>query len=341
VRFALLAVGLALAVLAVGGFTVAQQASSRPCKPRFSCTTTTTTTTTTSATAPTTTTTTTGTVGTYDEAVLADQPVAYWRMAGSLTEPDATSNGHTGSYINGTPGAATMPNGDPARDFNGAWNGNYMSVPSSPEFSIPATHTLTVEAWIRPDTLAPASATADGYTDFAGKCLSGSQFTDHQCEWEGRLYAAVTPEGRCNRFSGYAFNPQAGSGSAADWQPSPCSVVQAGRWYHVVVSYQTLSTPWPCEPAYPGTIEIWVNGVKWRGDLLRPTGCISQYKVIPVAGSAPLNVGTMGLDSWFAGAIGKVAIYDYQLPDARVAAHYTAMTGAAPTGTCTTTCNPG
>ena len=32
---------------------------------------------------------------------------------------------------------------------------------------------------------------------------------------------------------------------------------------------------------------------------------MSQYDVVPAANGSPLNIGTMALDSWFKGAIGK------------------------------------
>ena len=61
------------------------------------------------------------------------------------------------------------------------------------------------------------------------------------------------------------FNPSAGLGSAADWQPT-CGLIQAGQWYHVVGEYTTLSQPSDCQNAakYPGSINIWVNGVQWN-----------------------------------------------------------------------------
>ena len=37
---------------------------------------------------------------------------------------------------------------------------------------------------------------------------------------------------------------------------------------------------------------------------------MSQYNVVPDANNSPLNIGTMAMDAWFPGAIGKVAIYD-------------------------------
>ena len=89
---------------------------------------------------------------------------------------------------------------------------------------------------------------------------------------------------------------------------------------------------------YPGSIDIWVNGVKWDHASHGDTGCMSQYQVVPQAGTSPLDIGTMARDSWFAGAIGKVALYDTLLTDAQIAAHFEAMTGRAPSGSCGETC---
>ena len=104
------------------------------------------------------------------------------------------------------------------------------------------------------------------------------------------------------------FNPSAGLGSAADWQPS--AKLAAGKWLHVVAEYDTTATPSGCSSSYPGSINIWVNGVKQDLASHLPTGCMSQYKISPKAGSSPLNIGTMAMDTWFKGAIGKVAVYD-------------------------------
>jgi hypothetical protein len=101
----------------------------------------------------------------------------------------------------------------------------------------------------------------------------------------------------------------------------------------VVGEYQTVTTPSSCDPAYPGTINICVNGVKQNFAAHAPTGCTSQYKIIPLANSSPLNIGAMApSDFWFEGGIGKVAIYGQLLTQAQINAHYTAMTGPSAFG---------
>lgn len=267
----------------------------------------------------------------YDSLILGDKPVAYWGMTNPAgTETDLSGHGHAGTYKGGIPTATTLLNGDKAADFNGS--GEYLTVPSSAAFSIPTTHQLTWEGWIRPDTLQFPSATT-GYADWMGKCQNYSP----TCEWEARMYSATNSQNRCSRISAYVFNPGAGLGSAADWQPQ-CNLLQAEQWLHVVGEYQTLTTPSACNPAYPGTINIWVNGVKQNASYHYPTGCMSQYSIVPTAGSSPLNIGTMAMEYWFKGAIGKVAVYNYLLSQDQINSHYAAMTGVQPSGSCADTC---
>jgi hypothetical protein len=274
---------------------------------------------------------------TYDDLVLCDRPVAYWAMnEAPSTEPDLTGHGNSGTYMGGTPPFASLPNGDSAADFNGS--SEYLTVPSNASFSIPTTGDLTFEGWIRPDVLQfPHDDGSSGYVDWMGKCDSYSP----TCEWEARMYDLTTKEtpNRPDRLSAYVFNPSAGLGSAADWQPA-AGVITAMEWLHVVGEYTTKRQPTDCPsaPSYPGSIDIWVNGVLWNQTNHNPTGCMSQYNVVPTANGSAVNIGTMAMDSWFQGAIGKVAIYDHPLTQAQITSHYRAMTGATPAGSCAATC---
>jgi hypothetical protein len=249
------------------------------------------------------------------------------------SEPDLTGHTSAGTYRGGSAPLVALPNGDQAADFNGS--SQYMSIPSNAAFSIPTTHSLTWEAWIRPDTLQFPN-NSSGYVDWMGKCQDYSP----TCEWEARLYNTTNSENRCNRFSAYVFNPGADLGSGAYWQPT-CGLIQAGQWYHVVGEYTTLSQPTGCQNAgpYPGAVNIWLDGVPWNQSRHGQTGCFSQYNIVPAANNSPLNVGTMAMDAWFQGAIGKVAIYDKLLSQAQITNHYMLMTGKAPTGTCADDCS--
>jgi hypothetical protein len=275
---------------------------------------------------------------TYNQAILADHPVGFWNVnASGANEPDLTGNGNTGTYQGGTPTRSTMPNGDQAAVFNGSTE--YLMIPSNASMSIPTTGNLTWEIWIQPTAVQfPHSDVNGNYVDVMGKCASYPP----TCEWESRMYqnAPSTEPDRCDRISAYVFNPSAGAGSAADWQPSSCTLVQPSQWIHIVGEYTTLSQPANCPNAstYPGSINIWVNGVLWDQAAHTPTGCMSQFSIIPQANNSPLNIGTMAFDSWFEGAIAKVAIYNYLLTQAQINNHYQTMTGKQPTGSCGATC---
>jgi len=275
-----------------------------------------------------------GATGTYDQLILCDHPIGYWALGkGSGSEPDLSGNNNAGTYKGGNPTLSALPNGDPVAVFNGS--SQYLTIPSKASYSIPTTHSLTWEGWIRPDVLQFPNDGGSGYVDWMGKCQDYAP----TCEWEARMYSTTNAESRCNRLSAYVFNSSAGLGSAADWQPN-CGLIQAGTWYHVVGEYTTLNQPSDCSNTsmYPGSINVWVNGVEWNHASHGQTGCMSQYNVVPQALSSPVNIGTMAMDGWFPGAIGKVAIYDYLLTAAQIAAHYQSMTSKQPTGSCANTC---
>jgi hypothetical protein len=269
----------------------------------------------------------------YDTTVLAAKPALYLAMStpSSRVERDLTGNGHSGTYQGGTPTLIAMPNGDKAAHFNGG--GQYLSVPSDPTLSISHVGQLTWEGWVRADTLTFPNTTSSGYVDWMGKCENYSP----NCEWEARFYSTDTTENRPSRFSAYVFNSTAGLGSGADWQPSS-GQLSADQWIYVVAEYQTNSTPSACPSGTSGTISIWVDAVQQSFADHAPTGCMSQYQVTPQAGDSPLDIGTMALDSWFPGAIGKVAVYDRLLSQSEIDSHFKAMTGIAPGGSCGVTC---
>ncbi len=269
----------------------------------------------------------------YDSLVLCDEPVGFWTMEnGTGSEPDLTGRSAPGTYHGAPTALASLPNGDPAASFDGS--SQYLSIPSNPSLSIPTTGELCWEAWIQPMVLQFPNDSG-GYVDWMGKCEEYSP----TCEWEARMYDTDNDQGRCNRLSAYVFNSGAGLGSGADFQPT-CGLFQAGNWYHVVGQYTLLSEPDDCQDTgnYPGSIEIWVNGVPWDHSSHGQTGCMSQYQVVPEANDSPVNVGTMAHDTWFQGAIGKLAVYDHLLSQERISEHYRTMTGNSPSGSCGDSC---
>jgi hypothetical protein len=245
----------------------------------------------------------------YDRHVLSLGPVLYLTLGrpSSPTEADLSGNGNTVTYrpANDPPARATLPNGDPAAEFNGL--GQYAQVASASKLSVPDSGCLTVEAWIQPATLQFPREQGTGYVYILGKGTTGRQ------EYALRMYSAQNFESpkRPNRISAYAFNLAGGLGSGSYFQDK----VEIGEWIMITfVIDANKSSTWP-----DGYVAIYKNGN------LRGRVSLGQYHVTPKASTAPFCVGTRNYDSYFAGAIGKVAVYDYVLSSAQIAATYSAM----------------
>lgn len=243
------------------------------------------------------------TISTYDTAVLADQPKGYW----PLTPGDAldySGNGHTGIFT-GSPANATMPNGDIASAFNGSTQ--YFTIADHNDLELTTTGIITIEAWMRPDTLEFSNQQSSGYVHWMGKGTPG------QHSWAARMYSYTNTENRPNRISGYAFNLAGGLGAGSYFQDP----VTAGEWIHYTLVINTVDT----STAYPtGYTKIYKNGV------LRDQDSLADYSIVPGNGTAPIRIATRDMASFFEGAIGKVAIYDYELTAAQLLDHYDAMT---------------
>ncbi|MFS0725066.1 LamG-like jellyroll fold domain-containing protein [Paenibacillus sp. 1P07SE] len=240
----------------------------------------------------------------YDDAVLADNPVGYWTL-GPGGGGDQSGSGMNGSFTGG-PGGTTMPNGDAATVFNGS--SQYFTIPDHNLLEVTRTGILTIEAWMRPDTLEFVNDEGSGYVHWMGKGTAG------QHSWVARMYNYTNSENRPNRISGYAFNLSGGLGAGSYFQDA----VTAGEWIHYTLVINTVNT----STAYPtGYTKLYKNGV------LRDQDSLLGYSIVPGNGTAPMRVGTRDLNSFFKGAIGKVAVYDYELSDGQLTVHYDAMGG--------------
>ena len=244
----------------------------------------------------------------YNDVILGDKPVMFLGMDTAATgaQADLSGHGNDGRYVGGTPKAALLPDGEPAADFNASGSGQYLTVPASPALSVPTSRALTIESWIKPDTLQFAYQESEGYVYWLGK---GNPTNGY--EYANRMYSYSNTAGRPNRISDYDWNVSGGLGSGAYFQDT----VYTTQWIHVV-DVIDMST---------GYIDIYKNGV------LRGHVPLSQYSVKPGTTASPFNVGTRNNNSYFQGAIGKVAVYNYHLSAAQIANHYAAMTAPAPT----------
>lgn len=239
----------------------------------------------------------------YDNVILADCPVAFWSLGtGETGVTDQTGHGHN-SRAYGRPEITTFVNGDSATAFDGV--AQYIEVPDHAALSVPATGILTIEAWLRPDVLEFLHQEGTNYVHWMGK---GDV---NQYEYVARMYSHTTTDDppRPNRISGYAFNLAGGLGTGSYFQDE----VTVGRWIHYMLVINTVES----DDTHPtGYTKVYKNGH------LRDQDALTSFATVPGDGTAPFRIATRNFDSFFLGAIAKVAIYDYELPSATVLGHY-------------------
>jgi hypothetical protein len=244
----------------------------------------------------------------YDRMILSESPVLYLTMGTpeAAAEPDRSGRPRSGAYLpaGSPPATISLPNGDLCARFDG--NMQYLELPDADDLSITTARRLTLEAWMRPDTLEFPAKEGTGYVHWMGKGESGQQ------EYVLRMYSLTNTESRPSRISGYAFNLSGGEGSGAYFQDP----VAIGEWIHVVVAFNLDEFP---TDTPPGSVKIYKNGA------LRAVVHLSQFRVIPGNGTAPFRVATRDRHSYFLGAVGKVALYDRELTAAQVLSHHEGM----------------
>ncbi|MBK7865444.1 MAG: LamG domain-containing protein [Archangiaceae bacterium] len=218
------------------------------------------------------------------------------RVRGEATTGGGTGGGTAGGIGGGIGGGAGSA-GTAAPVFNGSTA--YVEIGDDDAYSQVTHGGLTIEAWVRPDSLSMSHREGSGYVHWMGKGEAGAH------EWTTRMYQAGNAESRDNRISFYHFNPSGGLGAGSYFQDP----VKVGEWIHVVGTIDQT------------TLRIYKNGA------LRDSDLLSGYSIRPQNTSSPLRIGTRDFNSFFQGSVARVAIYSAPLPPARIAAHYAARTG--------------
>jgi len=247
----------------------------------------------------------------YAQVVVADHPVAYWRLdetSGASTATDAVGS-FDGSYVAGNGsfdfGAATgIPHDtDPAL---GITNGATVSIPYAIELNPPA---FSVEGWFQ-----PASLAANG-NDYRTPLSSMSNpYGAGPTGW--LLYQTGG-----NNWSWWPYNGFWSSAELTD----PDAII-AGQWYYIVLTYDGT------------TFTLYVNGAAKtsgtdssfveNGDV--PAGGAASYNYnyntgagLPT-GSSPMIIGWRPDSDFnpFAGSVDEVAVYNYALNSQQIQDHY-------------------
>jgi hypothetical protein len=188
---------------------------------------------------------------------------------------------------------------------------DYVEIVDHPDHSIATTGELTVVARIRPDSLDMPAQERTGYVHWLGKGVPGED------EWTFRMYQRGNSEGRANRISCYAFDLDARAGGTRFGIGSHFQDELApGQWLLVAGAWDATR------------VSIYRDGVLRDSDLLDQSAG-GGPTITPEHGDAPLRIGTRDFNSFFQGAISRVAIFNRRLADGEQAALQTACAAGA------------
>jgi RHS repeat-associated protein len=220
---------------------------------------------------------------TQSSLVLADGPVAYWKLGEptGTTATDLSGKSNTGTYVNSpTLGGDGGIVGDPdtAVEFDGT--DDTVSVAASA--SLNDLTKVTAEGWI--------------YLDSFGESSLGRFFQKTDANQLMVSGANGTVQFEALRWS-----------TDGKWR-TPNGSIQTKKWYHLVVSYDYGSSS--------NDPKVYINGLlQTLTESQAPSGSVSSE-------TGTLYIGN-NLDATrsFDGRIDEVALYDYILPPAAVAQH--------------------
>jgi hypothetical protein len=238
--------------------------------------------------------------GNYGGAIIADGPVAYWRLGESSgTVAHDYYGGHDGTYFAATLGQPGYSSIDPdtAAAFSGA-SGSYVGNINGSQINFSGHTNFTLEAWVngQPGQAEEATIIAKGIGG------SGTTATEQfSIDVTAGHYRFFTRQGDANNT---LIDANAASGPD-------------GTWQHVVGVYDDQGN----------TMYIYVNGNLEGTHATRTGGTI--------AGTTPVSIGSKRLgndpayNGSFNGLIDEVSIFPNALSASQVLAHYAAAYGSS------------
>ncbi len=231
----------------------------------------------------------------YADTVIVDHPLGYWRLnerSGSLAHDYLA--GKNGTYLGVTLGAAGYNplDKDTAAKFGPSANSRVSNIPI--DFATSDSAAFTVEAWVR-----GSAQTSDAGIITKGTGGGGEQFN--------------LDTGAGNHAYRFFVRDSGGGAKLAN-----SSITPNGTWQHLVGV---------CDQA-KGLVILYVNGVSnTSGTITAGDGLLSSANAVSIGSR---QSGTGAYDLQFNGWIDEVAIYNYALPAARVAAHYAVRNNLPP-----------
>lgn len=223
----------------------------------------------------------------YGSAVMADSPLAYWRLdeTSGSTAADSSGSGHAGTYTRVTQNQASLlwTGVGACGSFSGAAGSTLASYVDIPQASWMELGTFTAEC------LFNTTNASNSQVIFGRDDLSGSASTRAWVLYinSGTLKGSISSGGSIHDFT-------AGG------------TIVAGSTYHVVYSWDGTN------------VRVYLNGVKIM--TFAPGGSINATS------AEPLRVGCSANWNFFpfGGKIDEFSFYGSALSDARVYAHYLA-----------------
>jgi hypothetical protein len=231
---------------------------------------------------------------------VTDGLVAQYDFTGNAND---SANSHHGTVVGAVPAPDRFGRAGHAYFFNGT--SAYIEIPDHDVFSVTTTGAFSLSVWVRPDgtsldangDLLFADTEGTGYVHWLGKGESNAQ------EWAARIYSANNTDSpnRKNRTSFYVFNANGARGTGSYVQEK----LTPGAWIHYVATVNTATK----------MVTWYKNGLQVDQDYYGPE---ATDPVEPQNGSSPFRIGTRQFQSYFAGAIDDLRVYDRVLPIADV-----------------------
>jgi hypothetical protein len=221
----------------------------------------------------------------YQDVVLADSPISYWRLGTtSGNEVDISGNGHTLTYTSGTIRGAS---GAIAGDANTAATFGTLSTHCAQATVAETPSALSVEAWFY--------ATADGITSTREIVERQSSGAPHYTQWNMSWKFNGTVN---SLYARLGFT----DGSNTDLQSGTLS---KNAWHHAILTWS-------------GTVaKLYVDGSEVASSTVGAKNITYNSQIF--------NIGCYsGGNESFIGNIDEVAIYNTALSAAQVATHYNA-----------------
>ncbi|MGO8931994.1 MAG: LamG-like jellyroll fold domain-containing protein [Limisphaerales bacterium] len=239
--------------------------------------------------------------GSYEAAVVASGPEAWWRLddpAGSTNMLDGMGR-HNGTYTNAS-GSGSLPTlgvpGALANDTNTAVSFTSAAqaigiAPFSPRLNSPQ---FTVEAWVNTPVPTGAPIVPVSSTDANGGWWWENYITNSLPYWTG-------------------FGP---GGFAPDYAYSSEAPIIPSQWSYLVITYDATTvidgTPYPWQYFWNGQ----GDGYVWSGSSATTSGPF----IIGARGAGPTTLA----DSFFDGTVDEVAVYTRVLSSTEISNHFTA-----------------